>query len=83
MNQGIGLADVGQEAVAQALSLLGPRDRPAMSWKSIVSRTISEAPTVAATSSSRPVADGHDGHVRLDRRERIVGRLGPRLSLGR
>ena len=33
----VGLADVGQELVAEALALCAPRTRPAMSWKAIVS----------------------------------------------
>jgi hypothetical protein len=37
VDDGVHLADVGQELVAQALALVAPRTRPAMSWKSIVS----------------------------------------------
>ena len=55
--------------------LWAPATRPAMSWKSIVSHTISEAPTVAATCFQALVHDGHDRDVRLDRGERVVGGL--------
>ena len=51
-----------------------------MSWKSIVSGTMFDAPTVAATRVEALVRDRHDRDVRLDRRERVVRRLGARAG---
>ena len=51
-----------------------------MSWNSIVSQTMFEAPTVAATCSIRSSVTGHDRDVGLDRRERVVRGLGARLA---
>ena len=50
-----------------------------MSWKSIVSATIFEAPIVGGDLVEALVGDRHDGDVRLDRRERVVRRLGAGL----
>ena len=49
-----------------------------MSWNSIVSGTMLEAPIVPATRVEPLVVHRHDRHVRLDRRERVVRRLGAR-----
>ena len=53
-----------------------PATRPAMSWKSIVSCTSSEAPHGVGHRLQPRVVDRHDGDVGLDRREGVVGGLG-------
>jgi hypothetical protein len=79
----VGLADVRQELVAEALALVRAATSPAMSWNWIVSWTRFDAPIVSATRSRRSSSTGHDRDVRLDRRERVVRRLGARPSSAR
>ncbi len=71
----VGLADVREEAVAEPLALVRARDEPG---------DVVEVDRVPddLRGADRPrdllqalVAHGHDGDVRLDRRERVVGRL--------
>ena len=50
-----------------------------MSWKEIVSQTISEEPDRLGHRLQALVAHGHHRDVRLDRREGVVGRLRPRF----
>ena len=55
----VGLADVGEELVAEPLAAVcAPATSPAMSWKAIVSGTIFDALTVLATASRRSSATG-------------------------
>ena len=56
--------------------LCAPATSPAMSWKSIVSGTTFDAPTVSRDRVEPRVAHRHDRDVRLDRRERVVRGLG-------
>ena len=60
-----------------------PATSPAMSWKSTVSHTISDAPTVLRHLLHALVAHRHHRHVWLDRRERVVRRLRTRLCRAR
>ena len=76
VQQRVGLADVGQEVVAQALALVRARDeaRRCRGTRSCPGR-------VRGADGLRHrvealVAHGDDGDVRLDRRERVVRRLG-------
>ena len=74
----VGLADVGQELVAQALALVraaheARRCRGSRSCRRRRSRRRSSPRRARGARRDR-----HDGDVRLDRRERVVGRLGAR-----
>ena len=57
-----------------------PATRPAMSWNSIVSQTMLEALIDRGHLLHPLVLDRHDGDVGLDRRERVVRRLGAGLA---
>ncbi len=78
----VGLADVRKEAVAQALALVRPGDQ---------ARDVVEVDRVVHDLRGAhrrgdlvqpPVHDGHHRDVGLDRRERVVGGLRPRLREG-
>ena len=77
----VGLADVREELVAQALALAARprRGRRCRGSRSCPGRSF-EAPTVSATCSRRSSCDRHDRDVRLDRRERVVRRLRARAG---
>ena len=73
----VGLADVGEEAVAQSLAAVGAGDQAGDVVEG--DRVVDDlaARTVSATAVEALVDHRHDGDVGLDRGERIVGGLGP------
>ena len=62
----VGLANRGEELVAEPLALEAPLTSPAMSWKSIVSWTTSDEPQRLRDPLDPLVGNTDDGHVRLD-----------------
>ena len=75
----VGFADVAEEAVAEALAAMRARDQPG----DVVEGDRVEHDLARADSRRNLlealVADRDDRDVRLDRRERVVRRLGARL----
>ena len=83
----VGLADVGQELVAQALPLGGaPHDARRCRRTRMVAGTIFGEPKISASSSQARVGHADHADVGLDRRERVVRRqrvvLGQRVEQG-
>ena len=76
----VGLADVRQEAVAQALALVRAGDEPGdVVEVDRVPHDLRGADRLRHLLQAL-VAHRHDRDVRLDRRERVVGRLRPRFG---
>ena len=76
----VGLADVGEEAVAEPLALVGARDETGDVVE--VDRVVHDVRGPNGLDDFREPAidDGQHGHVGLDRGERVVGGLGPGLG---
>ena len=75
----VGLADRGEEPVAEPLALRGALDEARRCRGSRSSRgRPREEPSVVGDSLEPLVRDPDDGDVRLDRRERVVAGLGAR-----
>ena len=76
----VGLADVGEEAVAEPLALVGAGDETGDVVE--VDRVVDELGGADGRGDlvEAPVEDGHDGDVGLDRGEGVVGGLGAGLG---
>ena len=79
----VGLADVREELVAQALALVRARDQAGDVVE--VDRVLDDVRGADGLGDAVEalVGDRHDRDVRLDRRERVVGRLGARAASAR
>jgi hypothetical protein len=76
----VGLADVGQELVAEPLALAGAGHQPSDVMERDAVPHDLRRPDGVGDPLEPGIADRHDGDVRLDRGERVVRCLGARLG---